>query len=186
MSEHEKLDLILSEIQGIKQDLRQEIQETKQELQQGMQEIKQELQQEIQETKQELQQEIQETKQELQQEIQETKQELQQEIQETKQELQQEIQETKQELQELETQLETIEGRMKIIEQKTTKVELQLENGVRTNIQLLAENFVDLTRKLNQAIPVADKNLAYEVKVNYLLEEVEQLKKHVKELMKSA
>ena len=179
MSEHEKLDLILSEIQGIKQDLRQEIQETKQELQQGMQEIKQELQQEIQETKQGLQQEIQETKQELQQEIQETKQELQQEIQETKQELQQEIQE-------LETRMETIEGQMKIIEQKTTTVELQLENGVRTNIQLLAENFVDLTRKLNQAIPVADKNLAYEVKVNYLLEEVEQLKKHVKELMKSA
>ena len=33
---------------------------------------------------------------------------------------------------------------------------------------------------------VEDKNLAYEVKVNYLLEEVEQLKKHVKELMKSA
>lgn len=179
MSEHEKLDLILSEIQGIKQDLRQEIQETKQELQQGMQEIKQELQQEIQETKQGLQQKIQETKQELQQKIQETKQELQQEIQETKQELQQEIQE-------LETRMETIEGQMKIIEQKTTKVELQLENGVRTNIQLLAENFVDLTRKLNQAIPVADKNLAYEVKVNYLLEEVEQLKKHVKELMKSA
>ena len=163
MSEHEKLDLILSEIQGIKQDLRQEIQETKQELQQGMQEIKQELQQEIQETKQELRQEI----------------------QETKQELRQEIQETKQELPELENRMETLEGQRKI-RQQTTKVELQLENGVRTNIQLLAENFVDLTRKLNQAIPVADKNLAYEVKVNYLLEEVEQLKKHVKELMKSA
>lgn len=29
----------------------------------------------------------------------------------------------------------------------------------------IAENFIEHTKKLNQAIPVADKNLAYEVKV---------------------
>ena len=93
----------------------------------------------------------------------------------------------------LETRMETMEGQMgdlearvRTVEQKAAGIELQLENGVRTNIQLLAENFVDLTRKLNQAIPVADKNLAYEVKVNYLIEEVQKLKENVKQLMKSA
>jgi hypothetical protein len=59
---------------------------------------------------------------------------------------------------------------------------LTLENVTNKNIQLLAENFVDLTKKLNQAIPVADKNLAYEVKVNYLVEEVKLLKQEVEEL----
>lgn len=39
-----------------------------------------------------------------------------------------------------------------------------------------------MAKKLNQAIPVADKNLAYEVKVNYLLEEVDNLKKEIAEL----
>lgn len=54
--------------------------------------------------------------------------------------------------------------------------ELHMENVTDKNISLLAENFIDLTNKLNQAIPAADKNLAYEVKVNYLIEEVEELK----------
>ena len=35
---------------------------------------------------------------------------------------------------------------------------------------------------MNQAIPVADKNLAYEVKVNYLLEEMDKVKADVAEL----
>ena len=61
-------------------------------------------------------------------------------------------------------------------------LELHIENGTDRNIQLLAENFIELTKKLNQAIPVADKNLAYEVKVNYLLEEFEKLKLTVTQL----
>ena len=58
-----------------------------------------------------------------------------------------------------------------------------MENVTDKNISLLAENFIDLTNKLNQAIPAADKNLAYEVKVNYLIEEVEELKTKVENLI---
>ena len=47
---------------------------------------------------------------------------------------------------------------------------------------MIAENFIELTKKLNQAIPVADKNLAYEVKVNYLIEEVDKLKEEIAKL----
>ncbi len=68
------------------------------------------------------------------------------------------------------------------LKHKVTGIELHLENGTDKNIQLIAENFIELTKKLNQAIPVADKNLAYEVKVNYLTEEVDKLKKEVSEL----
>lgn len=76
----------------------------------------------------------------------------------------------------------TIENEMQEIKRCTTNIELHLENSTDKNIQLIAENFIELTKKLNQAIPVADKNLAYEVKVNYLAEKVQALEKEIAEL----
>lgn len=73
-----------------------------------------------------------------------------------------------------------IKNEIQELKQKVTSLELHIENATDKNIQLLAENFVELTKKLNQAIPVADKNLAYEVKVNYLLEEVQNLKEELR------
>ncbi|MGI6006464.1 MAG: hypothetical protein ACOX8E_03105 [Ruminococcus sp.] len=59
-------------------------------------------------------------------------------------------------------------------------------NGMKTrmdsmqkNIQFIAETYINITRKLNEAIPAADNNLAYEVKVNYLAEDVQILKRDV-------
>ena len=75
-----------------------------------------------------------------------------------------------------------IKNEIQELKQKVTSLELHIENATDKNIQLLAENFVELTKKLNQAIPVADKNLAYEVKVNYLLEEVQSLKEELAKL----
>lgn len=65
------------------------------------------------------------------------------------------------------------------LKRRTTNIELHLENSTDRNIQLIAENFIELTNKLNKAIPAADKQLAYEVKVNYLVEEVDKLKQDV-------
>jgi len=76
----------------------------------------------------------------------------------------------------------TIECGMQEFKRRTTNIELHLENVTDKNIQLIAENFIELTKKLNQAIPVADKNLAYEVKVNYLVEKVQNLEKEIAEL----
>ncbi|MCI8326772.1 MAG: hypothetical protein HFI37_03245 [Lachnospiraceae bacterium] len=69
-----------------------------------------------------------------------------------------------------------------ILERKIASINVHLENGTDKNIQLIAENFIELTKKLNQAIPVADKNLAYEVKVNYLVERVQILEKELAEI----
>lgn len=86
------------------------------------------------------------------------------------------------EMQSMKTDIQNIKTEMQNLEYKATRVELHLENNTDKNFQLLAENFIELTNKLNQAIPVADKNLAYEVKVNYLAGEVEKLKKEVADL----
>lgn len=75
---------------------------------------------------------------------------------------------------------------MQGVKRRIKDVELHLENVTNKNIQLLAENFIELTKKLNQAIPVADKNLAYEVKVNYLVDDVAKLKKDLTELKSRA
>lgn len=78
--------------------------------------------------------------------------------------------------------LDLIISKLDNLERRTTNIELHLENSTDKNIKLVAENFIELTNKLNQAIPVADKNLAYEVKVNYLVREVDKLKEELAEL----
>ena len=93
-----------------------------------------------------------------------------------------EMQSMKGEMQSMKGEMQSMKGEMQKLNQRMTNLELHLENGTDKNIQLLAENFVELTKKLNQAIPAADKNLAYEVKVNYLIDRVHILEEDVKKL----
>lgn len=93
-----------------------------------------------------------------------------------------EMQSMKGEMQSMKGEMQGMKGEIQKLEQRMTRLELHLENGTDKNIQLLAENFVELTKKLNQAIPVADKNLAYEVKVNYLIDRVHILEEDVAKL----
>ena len=74
---------------------------------------------------------------------------------------------------------EDLRQEMREMNDRITNIELHLENVTDWNIRPIAENFIELTNKLNQAIPAADKNLAFEVKVNYLAVEVERLKEAV-------
>lgn len=85
----------------------------------------------------------------------------------------------KTDMQGMKTDMRGIKADMQELKCRTTNIELHLENSTDRNIQLLAENFIELTNKLNKAIPAADKHLAYEVKVNYLVEEVDKLKQDV-------
>lgn len=78
--------------------------------------------------------------------------------------------------------MQDMKSEMQELKRRTTNIELHIENVTDKNIQLIAENFIELTNKLNQAIPAADKNLAYEVKVNYLVSEVDKLKREIAEL----
>jgi wobble nucleotide-excising tRNase len=75
-----------------------------------------------------------------------------------------------------------IKAELQPINKRLSNLELTLENETNKNIQLLAENHIELVNKLNEAIPAINKNTAYEVKVNYLAGEMEKLKKEVAEL----
>ena len=78
--------------------------------------------------------------------------------------------------------VQPVNERLDKLENSVTDLRLHLENSTDKNIQLLAENHVELVKKLNEAIPVANNNLAYEVKVSYLIEKVEKLERKVQEL----
>ena len=133
MTESEKLDLILSEMRELRQDVHS--------IHQEMDEMKQDIRN-----------------------------------------IHQEMDEMKLDIRNIHQDVDEMKQTMHVLDKKTTGVTMHLENGTDKNIQLIAENFIELTKKLNQAIPAADKNLAYEVKVNYLIEEVAFLKQEIAEL----
>lgn len=94
------------------------------------------------------------------------------------------LQPLKDDLSELKTEQQTMKDDLKGVKQRLSDVELHLENSTDRNIRLLAENFIELVNKLNQAIPAADSSCAYELKVNYLVEKVQILERDVAELKK--
>lgn len=93
--------------------------------------------------------------------------------------VQSELSGIKTEISDIKSEISELKSEISEIKSEVTKMQLHIENSTDKNIKLLAENFVELTKKLNQAIPVADKNLAYEVKVNYLIEDVNKLKEEI-------
>lgn len=92
------------------------------------------------------------------------------------------MQDMKEDMQGMKSDMQGMKAEINDVSRRVDGIELHLENETDKNIQLLAENFIELTNKLNQAIPAADKNLAYEVKVNYLVGRVNNLEKDMTEL----
>ncbi len=92
------------------------------------------------------------------------------------------IQGLKEDVQNLKDDVQNLKEDVQLLKKKVINIELHLENSTDRNIRLLAENFIDLTNKLNQAVPAADNNRAYEVKVNYLIEEVRKLADEVSKI----
>ena len=78
--------------------------------------------------------------------------------------------------------LERIEEKMSSMDDQVTDIRLHLENVSDKNISLLAENYSNLVKKLNASNSITDQQIAYQIKVNYLMEDVEKLKKEIAEL----
>ncbi|MEY8534218.1 hypothetical protein AALH30_11940 [Blautia pseudococcoides] len=68
------------------------------------------------------------------------------------------------------------------IQNVITDIKLHQENVMDKNIRLLAENYSNLVKKLDENNSVTDQQIAYQIRVNYLMEDVEKLKKQIKEL----
>ena len=78
--------------------------------------------------------------------------------------------------------MQSMKDDMQVLKNRTTNIELTLENQTNHNIQLLAENHLNLVDKLNAAIRVQDKSILCEVQVSGLRYRVEALEKAFSEL----
>lgn len=94
------------------------------------------------------------------------------------------IQNMKADIQEVKGRVENVEKDVQNVERHLTGVELMLENETNHNIQLLAENHINLIDKLNQAIKVADKTLMYEVQLSSVKFRVDSLEKEMAKVKK--
>lgn len=67
---------------------------------------------------------------------------------------------------------------------ETRDIRLHIENVTDKNISLLAENYCNLVQKLDENNKVTDSQLAYQIKVNYLISDMEKMKHEVAEIKK--
>ena len=161
MTDSEKLDLLLAEIRGTKD----EVQSMKKDiwiLKDDMKEVKEDVRI-------------------LKEDVHTLKGEM-KEVKEDIRILKEDVHTLKGEMKEVKEDVRILKEDVQLLKKKVTCIELHLENSTDHNIQLIAENFIDLTNKLNQAIPAADNNRMYEVKVNYLIEEVKKLADEVSKI----
>ncbi len=96
----------------------------------------------------------------------------------------------------LEDRTSGIEGKVTGLEEKVSaiqkitadtqkelnEVKLHIENVTDKNITLLAENYCNLVNKLDENNKVTDVQLAYQIKVNFLIDDMAIMKKEIAEL----
>ena len=161
MTDSEKLDLLLAEIRGTKDEV-QSMKKDIRILKDDMKEVKEDVRS-------------------LKDDVCTLKGEM-KEVKEDIRILKDDVHTLKGEMKEVKEDIRILKEDVQLLKKKVTCIELHLENSTDHNIQLIAENFIDLTNKLNQAIPAADNNRMYEVKVNYLIEEVKKLADEVSKI----
>ncbi len=168
MTDSEKLDLLLAEIRGTKDEV-QSMKKDIQILKDDMKEVKEDVRS-LKDDVCTLKGEMKEVKEDV------------RILKEDVHTLKGEMKEVKEDIRILKEDVRILKEDVQLLKKKVTCIELHLENSTDHNIQLIAENFIDLTNKLNQAIPAADNNRMYEVKVNYLIEEVKKLADEVSKI----
>lgn len=91
------------------------------------------------------------------------------------------LQPMRDDMQSMKDDMQEIKDEIRELQRKVAGIGVHIENCTDRNVQLLADHLIEMTKEINMAIPAADNNRAYEVKVNYLLLEVEKIKKTIEE-----
>lgn len=89
----------------------------------------------------------------------------------------------KADMKDVKSKIKEMDSDLQLLKKKVTALELHIENFTDKNLQLITENFSELVDKLNQSIQAADKNRVNEVRVDFLIEEVNRLKENVEKLI---
>ena len=88
----------------------------------------------------------------------------------------------KDDMQDMKDEMAIMKNQIQMLDCKVTKVELTMENDMNRNIQILAENHINIVDKLNESIRVQDKSILYEVQVSGLNIKMNQLEREIAEI----
>ena len=102
---------------------------------------------------------------------------LKEEIQEVRSELREEIQDVRSELKDVRSELKDVRSELKDVQDDVTGVKLIMENELRRNISINAENHLDLYEKLSEYKKVTDEQFHLSMRVNTLESYVKELRK---------
>lgn len=80
---------------------------------------------------------------------------------------------------EMRTEMQEMKVEMQKMNEGITSIELHLKNVTDKNIELLAENYVNLANKLSEAITASNRAILCEVQVRMLTDRVKLLEKDV-------
>ncbi len=73
---------------------------------------------------------------------------------------------------------------MASLENRVTKLEVELENNTNRHIQIVAENHGNIIDKLNEAIRAENRNLEYEIKVDALIKRMDRNDEEISKIHK--
>lgn len=86
------------------------------------------------------------------------------------------------EVQDIRNDVATIKDTLQKLSQQISGLQSTLENVTNQNILLIAEDFSSLAKKINPCLSAAGHYITDEIKVNYLMDDVQNLKKDIGEL----
>lgn len=92
------------------------------------------------------------------------------------------MQSMKGDMQSMKEDVQNLKEDVQAVKQKVTSIEVSLENETNHNIQILAENHINIVDKLNEAIRVQDKSILYEVQISGLKTRLDVLERELKEI----
>ena len=96
--------------------------------------------------------------------------------------LKDDMQDMKDDMQGMKDDMQNMKNDIHVLSNRTSNIELSLENKTNRSIQLLAENHINLVDKLNATIRAQDKSILCEVQISGLKYRMEALEKEVSEL----
>lgn len=89
------------------------------------------------------------------------------------------IEEMKAEIEKLWAAIDSLNARFEELQCRVASIGLHVENETDKYVRIVAENHIELSKKLDRAISTADRQSVYEMKVNHLEKEVDEIRNDV-------
>ena len=85
-------------------------------------------------------------------------------------------------MQGMDTKMQIIENNLQEVKQKTTNIDITLENEIRVNIRRIAEGHLDISRNLHDALKIDSEKEMMVIRVNMLESELRRIKERLDQI----